>query len=202
MVGRRLSIFERTAIVQKFVSPVARNVDSTGAHARQGKGGSALIGHFILDNVLIEIKTTGGGLMNDATATDQLPIQIAPADRLLTAAEFQRLAGVPREVECFANLGNAYTRRSDENAVKHSVRLARIFRPEEATAMHRQMMAGHSRSFTQLRRKLNAEDAAGRFLRGNETADLDTDYNQLVGPAFREQLSKLAFKRNAGILRQ
>jgi integrase/recombinase XerD len=43
---------------------------------------------------------------------------IAPADRLLTAAEFHRLADVPPEVEWFANLGNAHTRRAYENAVK------------------------------------------------------------------------------------
>ncbi len=42
--------------------------------------------------------------MNDATTTDQLPTQIAPADRLLTAAEFHRLADVPPEVE--ARRGN------------------------------------------------------------------------------------------------
>jgi hypothetical protein len=42
----------------------------------------------------------------------QLPTEIAPADRLLTAAEFHRLADVPPEVEWFANLGNAHTRRA------------------------------------------------------------------------------------------
>ena len=38
--------------------------------------------------------------------SDQLPTEIAPASRLLTAAEFQRLADVPPEVEWFANLSN------------------------------------------------------------------------------------------------
>ena len=69
--------------------------------------------------------------MNDATATDQLPTQIAPGDRLLTAAEFHRLADVPPEVEWFANLGNAHTRRAYENAVKDFMRFAGIRRPEE-----------------------------------------------------------------------
>ena len=69
--------------------------------------------------------------MNDAATTDQLPIQIAPADRLLTAAEFQKLADVPPEVEWFANLGNAHTRRAYENAVKDFMRFAGIRRPEE-----------------------------------------------------------------------
>ena len=37
---------------------------------------------------------------------DQVPAQIAPGNRLLTAAEFHRLADVPPEVEWFANLTN------------------------------------------------------------------------------------------------
>jgi hypothetical protein len=61
----------------------------------------------------------------------QLPTEIAPADRLLTAAEFHRLADVPPEVEWFANLGNAHTRRAYENAVKDFMRFAGIRRPEE-----------------------------------------------------------------------
>jgi hypothetical protein len=56
--------------------------------------------------------------MNDTTTTDQLPTEIAPADRLLTAAEFQNLADVPPEVEWFANLSNPNTRRAYEAAVK------------------------------------------------------------------------------------
>jgi integrase/recombinase XerD len=50
--------------------------------------------------------------MNNTATTDPLPIQIAPVDRLLTAAEFQKLADVPLEVEWFANLDNAHTRRA------------------------------------------------------------------------------------------
>src|SRR5215218_9874077 len=42
---------------------------------------------------------------------DQLPTEIAPTGRLLTAAEFHRLADVPPEVEWFANLSNPHTRR-------------------------------------------------------------------------------------------
>ena len=57
--------------------------------------------------------------MNDTTdTTDQLPTEILPADRLLTAAEFQKLADVPAEVEWFANISNRHTRRAYENAVK------------------------------------------------------------------------------------
>ena len=69
--------------------------------------------------------------MTDDATTDQLPTAIAPADRLLTAAEFQKLADVPPEVEWFANISNHHTRRAYENAVKDFMRFAGIARPEE-----------------------------------------------------------------------
>src|ERR1700677_3758823 len=69
--------------------------------------------------------------MNDAATTDPLPIQIEPANRLLTAAEFQKLADVPPEVEWFANISNHHTRRAYENAVKDFMRFAGVRRPEE-----------------------------------------------------------------------
>ena len=52
--------------------------------------------------------------MNDPrdAITDRLPTRIAPGNRLLTAAEFHRLADVPPEVEWFANLSNPSTRRA------------------------------------------------------------------------------------------
>ena len=62
---------------------------------------------------------------------DQLPTEIAPTGRLLTAAEFHRLADVPPEVEWFANLSNPHTRRVYENAVKDFMRFTGIARPEE-----------------------------------------------------------------------
>ena len=64
---------------------------------------------------------------------DQLPTKIAPAraSRMLTAAEFQKLADVPPEIEWFANLTNANTRRAYESAVKDFMRFAGIERPEE-----------------------------------------------------------------------
>jgi integrase/recombinase XerD len=62
---------------------------------------------------------------------DQLPTEIAPTGRLLTAAEFHRLADVPPEVEWFANLSNPHTRRVYENAVKDFMRFTGIMRPEE-----------------------------------------------------------------------
>src|SRR3954453_23063247 len=63
--------------------------------------------------------------------TDQLPTEIAPTSRLLTAAEFHRLADQPPEVEWFANLTNPQTRRAYENAVKDFMRFTGIMRPEE-----------------------------------------------------------------------
>ncbi len=37
--------------------------------------------------------------MSDPQTGTQLPAEIAPTERLLTAAEFQRLADVPPEIE-------------------------------------------------------------------------------------------------------
>ncbi|MGH7121183.1 MAG: tyrosine-type recombinase/integrase [Acetobacteraceae bacterium] len=51
--------------------------------------------------------------------------------RLLTAAEFHRLADVPPEVEWFANLSNPSTRRAYENAVGDFMRFVGIGEPEE-----------------------------------------------------------------------
>src|SRR5271167_762724 len=75
--------------------------------------------------------------MNIAATTDRLPTEILPADRLLTAAEFQKLADVPPEVEWFANISNRHTRRAYENAVKDFMRFAGILRPEEFRAVTR-----------------------------------------------------------------
>ncbi len=63
--------------------------------------------------------------------TDQLPTRTAPGNRLLTAAEFHRLADVPPKVEWFANLSNPSTRRAYENAVRDFMRFTGIVRPEE-----------------------------------------------------------------------
>jgi integrase/recombinase XerD len=60
------------------------------------------------------------------------PVQIIPTqNRLLTAADFLRLADVPPEVEWFANLANPNTRRAYENAVKDFMRFTGIVKPEE-----------------------------------------------------------------------
>ena len=71
------------------------------------------------------------------TTTDQLPARITPGSRLLTAAEFHRLADVPPEVEWFANLSNPSTRRAYENAIRDFMRFTGIARPEEFRSVTR-----------------------------------------------------------------
>src|SRR5450432_2488286 len=62
---------------------------------------------------------------------DHLPAKIAPGNRILTAAEFHRLADVPPEVEWFANITNPNTRRAYENAIRDFMLFTGIVRPEE-----------------------------------------------------------------------
>jgi integrase/recombinase XerD len=59
------------------------------------------------------------------------PAKVSIKTRLLTAAEFQRLADVPPEVEWFANIRNPSTKRAYENAIKDFMRFTGIKRPEE-----------------------------------------------------------------------
>jgi len=59
------------------------------------------------------------------------PIRVTGKTRLLSAAEFRRLADVPAEVEWFANIRNASTRRAYENAIKDFMLFTGIKRPEE-----------------------------------------------------------------------
>jgi integrase/recombinase XerD len=69
--------------------------------------------------------------MSDPRTDPQLPTPITPAERLLTAAEFQRLAEVPPEIEWFANIKNRSTRRSYENAIRDFMDFTGVVRPEE-----------------------------------------------------------------------
>ena len=54
--------------------------------------------------------------MSDPPTIDQVPAEIipvrSPAGRLLTRADFHRLADVPLEIEWFTNLTNPQTRRA------------------------------------------------------------------------------------------
>jgi site-specific recombinase XerD len=67
-------------------------------------------------------------------AVASVPIR---SGRLLTAAEFHRLADVPPEVEWFANISNPNTRRAYENAIRDFMKFAGIARPEEFRAVTR-----------------------------------------------------------------
>ena len=69
--------------------------------------------------------------MSDSRPDPQLPTPIAPTERLLTAAEFHRLAEVPPEIEWFANIRNRSTRRAYENAIHDFMRFTGIARPDE-----------------------------------------------------------------------
>ena len=83
-----------------------------------------------------EVKSAAkrGALESEVTAelhpATVLPAPLAPS-RLLSAAEFQRLADVPPEIEWFANLGNKSTRRAYENALQDFMQFTGIARPEE-----------------------------------------------------------------------
>src|SRR5258708_9306088 len=61
--------------------------------------------------------------------SDRTPVPAGK--RLLTAAEFQRLADVPPEVEWFANIRNPNTKRAYQNAIKDFMLFTGIKRPEE-----------------------------------------------------------------------
>jgi site-specific recombinase XerD len=61
----------------------------------------------------------------------RIPAKVTVKTRLLTAAEFQRLADVPPEVEWFKNIRNPNTKRAYENAIKDFMLFTGIKRPEE-----------------------------------------------------------------------
>lgn len=69
--------------------------------------------------------------MPEPRPNPHLPTPILPGERLLTAAEFQRLSEVPPEVEWFANISNPNTRRAYENAIGDFMRLTGIAKPED-----------------------------------------------------------------------
>jgi integrase/recombinase XerD len=69
--------------------------------------------------------------MSDPRPDVQLPTEITSTARLLTAAEFHRLADVPPEIEWFANLRNRSTRRAYENAIRDFMQFTGIVRPDE-----------------------------------------------------------------------
>lgn len=96
--------------------------------------------------ILINIKLSP--VSDSATSrppAEIFPAGVPPAGRLLTWADFHRLADVPPEVAWFANLTNPQTRRAYETTVKDFMRFTGIAKPEEfrsVTLRHR----GHVRS--------------------------------------------------------
>src|SRR5580692_589200 len=105
--------------------------------------------------------------MNSAKTPTKMPSKT----RLLTATEFQRLADVPPEVEWFANIRNASTRRAYENSIKDFVRFTGIKRPEEfriVTRAHviawRDDLGDRILSGTTIRHRLAALSSLFRYL--------------------------------------
>jgi len=70
---------------------------------------------------------------------NHLPAPSLDSTRLLTNADFKRLAEVPPEVEWFANIDNAQTRRAYKNALKDFMTFTGIKKPEE----FREVSRGH-----------------------------------------------------------
>jgi integrase/recombinase XerD len=64
-------------------------------------------------------------------STSQLPARILPESRALTAAQFQRLAEVPPELEWFANIPNEKTRKAYQLDIADFSAFVGIQRPEE-----------------------------------------------------------------------
>jgi len=92
-----------------------------------------------------------------------LPVSSAPTGRVLTAATYQGLAAVPPEMEWFANLGNAATRRAYQTALQDFMRFTGIEQPEEfrtVTRAHviawRDELARRALSATTIRHRLSA----------------------------------------------
>jgi integrase/recombinase XerD len=67
----------------------------------------------------------------DTQSDPQLPTRVTPTERLLTAAEFHRLAEVPPEFEWFAKITNRGTRRIYKNSITDFMRFTGILPPEE-----------------------------------------------------------------------
>src|SRR6201999_1482483 len=106
-----------------------------------------------------------------AVMADQLPTRSEPANRLLTAAEFHRLADVPPEVEWFANISNRHSRRAYERAVKDFMIFTGINQPEEfrtVTGAHiscwRDELAARGRGGASIRDRLASRGSLCEYL--------------------------------------
>ena len=91
----------------------------------------------------------------------------------LTQAEFSRLADVPPEVQWFANLDNAQTRRAYQNDIGAFMRFTGIVQPEEFRAVTR----AHILAW---RAALESQSLAGSTIR-RKLAALASLYDYLCG---------------------
>jgi site-specific recombinase XerD len=94
-----------------------------------------------------------------------------PAVRRLTDAQYQGLATVPPEVEWFANLDNARTRRAYESDIKDFTAFVGIVRPEEFRTVTRPHVIAWRKTFEErqlsaatIRRKLSALSSLFEYL--------------------------------------
>jgi integrase/recombinase XerD len=60
-----------------------------------------------------------------------LPVSVPPSSRLLSSADFHRLADVPLVIEWFANINNPQTQRAYRNALEDFMKFTGIERPDE-----------------------------------------------------------------------
>jgi site-specific recombinase XerD len=64
-------------------------------------------------------------------SSSDLPVSLPPSSRLLSTADFHRLADVPLEVEWFVNIDSPQTRRAYKNALEDFMKFIGIKRPDE-----------------------------------------------------------------------
>lgn len=102
---------------------------------------------------------------------ESLPSGAGSSTRLLTAAEFQSLADVPPEMEWFANISNANTRRAYKNDVHGFMAFAGIRVPTELRQVKRshliawrKQLETRSLEAATIRRKLSAISSLFDFL--------------------------------------
>lgn len=132
----------------------------------------------------------------------------------MTNADFARLADVPPEIEWFANINNAQTRRAYENALKDFMAFTGIKQPDEfriVTRAHiiawRDELAGRDLSGMTIRHRLAALSSLFEYLcekntvthnpvKGVKRPPVDVVYKMV-----REYSEKLGFKIGAHSLR-
>ena len=64
-------------------------------------------------------------------SSSDFPVSLPPSSRLLSSADFHRLADVPLVVEWFANIDSAQTRRAYRNALEDFMKFTGIEQPDE-----------------------------------------------------------------------